>query len=152
MKLLISLVFWVYLQIAIFIASILSFVIPSIKGFYFLVRWLLRIQFALCFLRVEVEGVENLPRDERLIFIANKPNLISTFALITYFPLYFRFVAGQEMFKIFFLGRVIKCLGCIPAVKKKQETFKFAATVLSAIRKNESVMFYPLNLRKGERL
>lgn len=106
----------------------------------------------ICFVRAKILRIENLPKGERVIFISNKPNLIATLGLISYFPMRVRFVADEKMFKFPFLGRIVKAIGCIAEVRKKRDTFKFARSVLSSLRRKEPILFYPQNLRRSDGL
>lgn len=153
---LLTLLFWIYVQIWIFIIALLSYptaLLPDSgrRFLYFLTRILLKFLFLVTFIRVKVSGRENLPGNGRSIFIANKPDLISTFALIAYLPRRVRFVADKKLFRQLFLGRLIKGIGCIMSVEEKSEAFGFAAAILSALRGDEPVLLYPKNLRRWDR-
>ncbi|MFH1684207.1 MAG: lysophospholipid acyltransferase family protein [Candidatus Margulisiibacteriota bacterium] len=155
LKFLLSLFFWSYVQLGVLIVALISlpaYLLPRHgRAFnYLLTRLLLKVLFFLCFFRVKITGLENLPQEGRLIFIANKPDLISTFALIAYFPRRIRFAAEEAIFKKWFLGRLIAAIGCIAVVKDKQASFQFAAAVLTSLKEAEAVLFYPANLRRWD--
>lgn len=152
---LLSLFFWIYVEIGIVLIAIISYPLALLPKEgravnYYLTRYLLKLLFFGCFFRVKVSGRENLSSAGRTIFLANKPDLISTFAVIAYLPRRVRFVADCKMFKQWFLGRLIKAIGCLPDVKEKSEAFGFAASIITALKGQESVLIYPANLRRWD--
>lgn len=154
-KILTTLIFWILLQVEIFVVSLISYpaLLLSNQGrwlIYSLDRWSIRLLFLICFIRVKVTGLDNLPRSGRIVFLANKPNLIATFALIAFFPLYIRYVANERMFHFPLLGRIIRSMGCIEAADGKERSMGFASEIIKALRNKEAVLFYPLNIRRSD--
>jgi 1-acyl-sn-glycerol-3-phosphate acyltransferase len=158
LRFLLSLFYWIYLQIAILLVALLSFparLLPN-KGrafIYFLSKFALRALFFICFIRVKITGREKLLEHGRSIFLCNKPNMIATFGLIAYFPLRVRIVAEEKLLKFPVLGRLVKSLGCVASTGKKEDSFVFANAIISSLKGNEPVLFYPENIRlKGRKV
>jgi len=149
MTLIVTLLFWFSLESIILISSLISYFLPD-KLFYCWVRFVIKELFKVFFIRVSMDSVVQIPDEQRLVFIANKPNMISTFALIAFFPKTIRIVADKKLFRFPFLGRIVKKLGCISSVSKKEETFGFAAKLSSCVKKGEAILFYPHNLRQWD--
>jgi 1-acyl-sn-glycerol-3-phosphate acyltransferase len=146
----ITLFFWTIVEISIFFVSLLSFILTTSLT-YLLARYIIRLIFFCCFIRIKVVGQANLTNSERIIYFANKPDLISTFALIAYFPCRLHFVADRKMFKQWFLGRVVKAIGSLPDVKAKTDAFGFISRISSLLKKSEAVLIYPANLRRWDK-
>jgi len=147
--LVVTLLFWFCLESLIVISSLISYLLPD-KLFYRWIRLVIKGLFKLFFIRVSMESGAQIPNEQRLVLIANKPNMISTFALIAFFPKTTRIVADKKLFRFPFLGRIVKKLGCIPAVAKKEESLAFAAKLSAYVKKGEAILFYPHNLRQWD--
>src|SRR3989339_1541200 len=120
--LVVTLLFWFSLESIILISALVSYFLPD-KLFYCWIRLVLKGLFKIFFIKVNFESMGKIPDEQRLVFIANKPNMISTFALIAFFLKTTRIVADQKLFRFPFLGRIVKKLGCIPSVSRKEESF-----------------------------
>jgi len=152
---LLSLFFWTYIEVFTVIVALLWLLARFLpdrgrRGLYFIVRCLIRFLFLACFIRVKVEGAENLPRKGRLIFISNKPNLIPTFGTIAYFPLRVRFVAEKRLLDFPFMGQLVRGIGAIMAAGKREDVFTFSRAIFSSLDGGEPVLFYPANIRHSE--
>ncbi|MBN2057729.1 MAG: 1-acyl-sn-glycerol-3-phosphate acyltransferase [Candidatus Saganbacteria bacterium] len=153
LKFLFSLFFWVYIQLGILLVLILSLpanLLPNRgRAFnYALAKLLLRLLFFISFFRIRLKSGQKVGLVNREILIANKPDLLSTFALIISLPRQVRFVAAENIFYIPFFGWLLKAIGCIPAGKKLGGPLGFAVSVMAAMKQNEAVLFYPRNLRR----
>ena len=157
-KILLSLFFWIYLQVFILLMFLLSYPLALLpqRGrttVYFIVKWILRGLFFICFIRVKVIGKENIPESGRRIFICNHPALIEPLFIIAYLPARVRFIADETMFKFPLLGRIVRSLGAISYPqdsKDKQKAFRFAHEFASAMKNNDPVLFFPKNMRNKE--
>jgi 1-acyl-sn-glycerol-3-phosphate acyltransferase len=102
-----------------------------------LVRLALRIYFQ----RIEVTGVEHVPRDTPVIFVLNHPNaLVDPVFLLCLAPRRVSFLAKAPLFRMPVIGYLVKSLDSLPVyrrqdegqdVTKNQETFVAARKLLA---------------------
>lgn len=102
-----------------------------------LVRFALRIYFQ----RIEVTGLEHVPRDTPVIFVLNHPNaLVDPVFLLCLAPRRVSFLAKAPLFRMPVIGYLVKALDSLPVyrrqdegedVTKNQETFIAARTLLA---------------------
>jgi len=138
LKLLLSVFFWVIFQVGFFLIVILSLPAALLGGLgssliYYLIKLPLRLLFLVCFIRGKVFGIGNIPKDGKVILVSNMPTLFDPLFYIAYFPRRLRFVAEGGMFKVPFLGWLMKVIGCIPIPTKKDEYFIFARAVIASL-------------------
>ena len=83
---------------------------------------------------VIAEGLENIPRDQPVIYASNHSSMFDIWALFATLPGSVRFVAKKELFKIPLLGRAMRAAGHIPidreARKKAFEAYDEAARTI----------------------
>jgi 1-acyl-sn-glycerol-3-phosphate acyltransferase len=78
-------------------------------------RWLVRVLVRIFFQRVEVAGLENIPRDRGGILVAWHPNgLVDPALILSAFPFPVVFGARSGLFRMPLLGRLIAALGTVP--------------------------------------
>ena len=102
-----------------------------------LVRLALRIYFQ----RIEVTGLEHVPRDRPVIFVLNHPNaLVDPVFLLCLAPRRVSFLAKEPLFRMPVIGYLVKALDSLPVyrrqdegqdVTKNQETFVAARQLLA---------------------
>jgi len=102
-----------------------------------LVRFALRIYFQ----RIEVTGLEHVPRDTPVIFVLNHPNaLVDPVFLLCLAPRRVSFLAKAPLFRMPVIGYLVKALDSLPVyrrqdegedVTKNQETFVAARKLLA---------------------
>ena len=102
---------------------------------------LLRFAMRVYFRRVEVDGLENVPRDSPVIFVLNHPNaLVDPAALLCLAPRRVSFLAKAPLFKTPVLGFLVRALDSLPVyrqqdegqdVSRNRETFAAASELLS---------------------
>ena len=102
---------------------------------------LLRLALRIYFQRIEVTGVEHVPRDKPVIFVLNHPNaLVDPVFLLCLAPRSVSFLAKAPLFHMPILGYFVKALDCLPVyrrqdegadVTKNQETFVAARKLLA---------------------
>ncbi|HEX3110834.1 MAG TPA: lysophospholipid acyltransferase family protein [Thermoanaerobaculia bacterium] len=103
----------------------------------FIVR-LFRLAIEVFYRRVEVAGVEHLPREAPVIFAANHPNgLIDPLFVLCYAPREVSFLAKAPLFRYPVIGWFVKLFDSIPVYRKQdnvagsnEETFARAREVL----------------------
>ncbi|WP_245844881.1 lysophospholipid acyltransferase family protein [Persephonella hydrogeniphila] len=72
-------------------------------------------------MRIEFEGVENIPLDKGCILAANHRSNLDPFVLNTVSPRPILFMAKQELFGVPLLGWFIKKAGAIPVKRNKRD-------------------------------
>ncbi len=102
---------------------------------------LLRFAMRIYFRRVEVAGLDNVPRKSPVIFVLNHPNaLVDPAFLLCLAPRRVSFLAKAPLFKIPLLGLLVRGLDSLPVyrrqdegedVSKNRETFEFARKLLA---------------------
>jgi 1-acyl-sn-glycerol-3-phosphate acyltransferase len=103
----------------------------------FIVR-LFRFAIEVFYRRVEVEGLEHVPRDAPLIFAVNHPNgLIDPLFVLCYAPREVSFLAKAPLFRYPVIGWFVKLFESIPVYRKQdnvagsnEETFARAREIL----------------------
>ena len=83
---------------------------------------------------VIVEGLDNIPRDQPVIYASNHSSMFDIWALFATLPDSVRFVAKKELFRIPLLGPAMRAAGHIPidreARKKAFEAYNEAARTI----------------------
>jgi len=102
---------------------------------------LLRLALRIYFRRIEVTGVEHVPRDKPVIFVLNHPNaLVDPVFLLCLAPRRVSFLAKAPLFRMPIIGYLVKALDSLPVyrrqdegedVTKNQETFIGARKLLA---------------------
>src|SRR5687767_2708548 len=83
---------------------------------------LLRFAFRVYFRRVEVAGLENVPRQSPVIFVLNHPNaLVDPAFLLCLAPRKVSFLAKAPLFKIPVLGFLVRALDSLPVYRRQDE-------------------------------
>ncbi len=138
LKLFFSVLFWIVFQIGFFVIFIISLPAALLGGIgsnlvYYLIKIGLRVLFFVCFIRGRVTGAEKVPPDGEVIFTSNMPTLFDPLFFIAFFPKRLKFVADGKMFKIIFLGWLMRVIGCVPIPEEKAEYLVFAKRVSSSL-------------------
>src|SRR5213593_1537350 len=109
-----------------------------------MIRWLicivLRLALRIYFRRIEVAGLEHIPRDTPIIFVLNHPNaLIDPTFLLCLAPRRVSFLAKAPLFQVPIIGAIARAFEAIPVhrrqdtgadLQKNAETFEAARAVL----------------------
>ena len=83
---------------------------------------LLRFAFRVYFRRVEVAGLENVPRKSPVIFVLNHPNaLVDPAFLLCLAPRKVSFLAKAPLFRIPVLGFLVRALDSLPVYRRQDE-------------------------------
>jgi len=98
---------------------------------------------------VIAEGLENIPRDQAVMYACNHSSMFDIWALFATLPGSVRFVAKQELFKIPLLGGAMRAVGHIPidraARKKAFEAYDEAARTIQ--QGTSSILVFPEGTR-----
>ena len=82
---------------------------------------LVRFLVDLFYRRVEVTGLDNVPRQGPVLFVANHYNgLVDPMLVLRVVERPVVFVAKSTLWKIPVLGTVLDFLGCVPVVRRKE--------------------------------
>ncbi len=102
---------------------------------------ILRLAMRVYFRRVEVVGLEHVPRDTPVIFVLNHPNaLVDPAFLLSLAPRRVSFLAKAPLFRMPVLSFFVRAMECLPVyrrqdegedVSKNQETFVAARKLLA---------------------
>ncbi len=129
-------------------SSLVSFLLTRSER---LVQWHGKIwgRFVLRILGVRVElcGLDNLPRDHHAILISNHQSWCDIFAYSGYLPIPFKWIAKRELFKIPLVGPAMKAAGYIPIDRDNRERAFETIEGTSRELKNESIIIFPEGTR-----
>ncbi len=97
---------------------------------------------------VVAEGLENIPRDQPVMYASNHSSMFDIWALFATLPGSVRFVAKRELFRIPLLGRAMLAVGHVPIDRAARKS-AFAAYDEAArrIRGGTSVLVFPEGTR-----
>jgi 1-acyl-sn-glycerol-3-phosphate acyltransferase len=113
-----------------------------------------RMLLAVSFMRVRVEGLEQLDPNGAYVFVANHGSFMDIPALLASLPQQFRFFAKKGLFKIPFLGTHLKRAGHLPVDRSSPraslKTMMEAARIISS--RGVSVLNFPEGGRSAEGL
>lgn len=101
--------------------------------------------------RLDVEGVENIPRDRPAIFMANHQSNFDVPILYAQLPLQFRWLAKKELFDIPFFGFAMKRAGYIPVDRAdRKKAINSMRDAADRIRQGTSVIIFPEGTRSPD--
>ena len=136
-----------------FTALILSFDTKNKERvFNTIERFFSRIVFRLLGMKVEIHGLENIPRNETVIFTSNHQSMLDIKLSLAYIPINFSFISKDSVFHVPILGAYMKSSGHIPI--QRGEDRKAYATLLKAIKqltaKGKSLVVFPEGTRSED--
>lgn len=97
-----------------FFSSIVSLFDRSGRISHYFAKYWSRFTFAGVGIRVQIHGVENIPKDRAVIFAANHQSTMDIPAMFGWLPVQFRIMAKQILFMVPFLGWHLFLGGNIP--------------------------------------
>jgi 1-acyl-sn-glycerol-3-phosphate acyltransferase len=104
------------------------------------------------FLRVEIKGLENIPKEEGFLLCPNHYSSFDPLFVATCFPRKVRFMAKQEIFKNSILGNLLLKIGVFP-VKRGEADLHAIKTAIKVLKDNEVLGLFPEGKRiKGSEL
>lgn len=107
----------------------------------FLYRFLARIVY-----KIEIEGLENVPKKGKLILCANHKTNMDPFFLMAFFPRHPFFMGKVEAFKNPVNRYLLKCLGVFPVARQTGDE-KAIATALDILKENKVLAMFPEGTR-----
>lgn len=94
--------------------------------------------------KVQVEGLENVPKNTNVIFTSNHQSYLDIFILLKYLPLPFRFVIMRKLFNIPFIGDHITRAGYISLdTKDRKKSFEIIDNIVGLLKNNNSFVIFP---------
>lgn len=101
--------------------------------------------------RVKIEGADKLQPHTGYIYCANHLSQFDIFSFQGYFPLNFRWLAKEELFKIPFLGRAMANAGAI-AINRSQgrDALKSLQKAAERIKAGTSILIFPEGTRSAD--
>lgn len=97
---------------------------------------------------VKVEGLGNLPKNGNFLLASNHQSAADILILLAYLPIYFKFIAKSELFKIPIFGTYLKLAGYIPI--DRHRTLKAHKTLYDTTKKiksGDSILIFPEGTR-----
>ncbi len=115
------------------------------KFIYFLLNLIFR-----PFISMKIENPENIPKDRNYIIIANHVSNFDPLLLALKWEKQVHFMAKEELFKIFFIGSVLKKLDMIP-VRRGESDRKAVKESLDYLKSGEILALFPEGTRNKKR-
>jgi 1-acyl-sn-glycerol-3-phosphate acyltransferase len=138
--------------LSIFTALILSVDVENKeKVFNVIERFFSRIAFKLIGMRVEIQGTENIPKDEHVIFISNHQSMMDIKLSLAYIPVNISFISKDTVFHVPILGAYMKVSGHISI--QRNDDRKAYTTLLTAVKKlteKKSLVVFPEGTRSED--
>ena len=97
-----------------------------------------------------LENGERIPARGAYIVVANHMNWKDPPAIELTFRVAIRFMAKQEAFEMFFLGGLLRGIGCFP-VRRGEADRRAMVTCLQVLRVGNPLGFFPEGTRSGDR-
>ncbi|MDG6027577.1 MAG: 1-acyl-sn-glycerol-3-phosphate acyltransferase [Candidatus Brocadia sp.] len=110
-----------------------------------------RIAFKLLGMRVIIQGRENIPENEPVIFISNHQSMMDIKLSLAFIPTNFSFISKDTVFHVPILGSYMTASGHIPI--QRTDDRKAYETLLTAIRKlssKKSLVVFPEGTRSED--
>jgi len=147
MKYLYSILVWslggILFALILLFGILLTYLLPP-KQFNPPIQWMFRFWLKLFFIRVKVEGYENIEANKVYIYMSNHTSIFDLPVLLGYIPQYSRGIEAHHHFTWPLWGWAIKRYGNIPinrgSVQNSIQTLRFAADIL---RNGTSITILP---------
>jgi 1-acyl-sn-glycerol-3-phosphate acyltransferase len=101
--------------------------------------------------RVRVNGLDRIRPDHAYVYVANHQSWFDIFAILGRLPVQFRWLAKEELFKIFLLGPAMSAAGYIPINRRdRQMAFESVNEAALKVRRGTSVVVFPEGTRSPD--
>ncbi len=98
--------------------------------------------------KATVHGLENIDPGRSCIYAANHQGAFDIFAVLANLPVQFRWLAKEELFHLFVLGRAMKAAGYIPIDRSdRKKAFTSINLAAERVRNGTSVFIFPEGTR-----
>lgn len=101
------------------------------------------------FFSMKIKNPENIPQDRNYIIVANHTSNFDPVLLALKWNKNVHFMAKEELFKVFLVGRVLKSVKMIP-VRRGESDRKAVKESLDYLKKGEIVALFPEGTRNKE--
>jgi 1-acyl-sn-glycerol-3-phosphate acyltransferase len=114
-------------------------------------RWWAKIQLLVSGVRVKVKGLEHLDKESPYIYMSNHQGSYDIFALLSYLPVQFRWIAKKELFAIPILGWAMRAANYISIDRSgKRKALESIERAASKIKGGVSVVIFPEGTRSRD--
>jgi len=115
---------------------------------HFIIRFWGRSCLFLAGLKVQIQGLKNIPFTGSAIYVSNHQSNFDIPIIYAGLPIQFRWMAKQEMFKIPLLGLAMKLGGLIPIDRlNRRTTMHSIIAAAQSIKEGTSVVIFPEGTR-----
>lgn len=126
-----------------FFSSIVSLIDRSGRVSHHFARYWSKFIFAGVGIKPTVRGIENIPKDRAVIFVANHQSTMDIPAMFGYLPVQFRIMAKQILFMIPFLGWHLYLSGNIPIDRKNaRQAFGSVYKASNLLKRGISILVF----------
>jgi 1-acyl-sn-glycerol-3-phosphate acyltransferase len=100
---------------------------------------------------VKLRGLENIDPKHSYVFASNHESWFDIFAILGKLPVQFRWLAKEELFKLFVLGRAMAAIGYIPIDRSdRRKAFESIQTAADRVKSGTSVVIFPEGTRSPD--
>lgn len=97
---------------------------------------------------VDVHGLERLRPKQPCVYAANHQSLFDIFVVLGKLPVQFRWLAKEELFRLFVMGRAMKATGYIPINRSDhRKAFESINQAADKVRGGVSIVIFPEGTR-----
>lgn len=110
-----------------------------------------RVILWISFVKVTIEGRENLAPGQNYVFAANHNSVFDILVLLAYLPIQFRWLAKEELFKLPIFGWSMTLAGYIPINRSNaREGVRSLERAAQKLREGASVIIFPEGTRSRD--
>jgi 1-acyl-sn-glycerol-3-phosphate acyltransferase len=119
---------------------------------YHRIAWLWsKIGLAVAGVKVIVDGAENIPRDQPIIFMGNHQSNFDILSLFQAIPVRFNWLAKEELFKIPLFGRSMQAAGYIPVNRNdSRDSLRSLDKAARLVSNGTSIAIFPEGTRSND--
>ncbi len=111
-------------------------------SFYYIARFTVFLLSKLFLLRVQVAGLENIPKQGGFILAGNHASNLDPLLLGVFCPRRLSYMAKQELFKGWFFSKILFNVGAFP-VKKKSADLSAIKEAMKRVKSGEGLLLFP---------
>ena len=118
--------------------------------FYCAVPWA-KVILWVCGVKLDVQGLENINKDQPRIYMANHTSYFDIFALLSSLPVDFKFIVKQELMRLPIFGLAMRRAGYIGIEREDpRKALKSMQEAAERIRNGASVLIFPEGTRSED--